>query len=65
MDLDGTWKDWKRDPRPAKGEWSPGYFIRRCTKCGIYFQGDKLALDCAPCAYGDGAESGGKKKAAA
>ena len=41
----------KRDERPRLKMWAPGNYMNICTTCGISFCGDKLARQCAPCAY--------------
>lgn len=41
------------DPRPQKGMWAPGHYIRYCSLCGKTFTGDKRAMWCADCAYDD------------
>jgi rubrerythrin len=45
----------KKDFRPQRGLWAPGGYICKCCICGHQFQGDKRAVTCAPCAYGDAA----------
>jgi hypothetical protein len=42
-----------KDERPQMGAWAPGNYSGKCIVCGGYFMGDKRALSCAPCAYGD------------
>lgn len=41
------------DQRPTKGSWAPGNYLCRCYGCDRVFFGDKRAVECAPCAYGD------------
>lgn len=50
-------EDMKRDDRPAKGGWSPGRHIRRCSACDSRFQGATSATRCAECAYGETAHA--------
>lgn len=40
------------DTRPARAAWQPGNHVRRCVKCDARFRGGRLAMECAPCAYG-------------
>ena len=49
--------DLKDDAREAKGGWTPGNHIRRCSQCDERFRGGRLASLCGECAYGgdDGA----------
>ncbi len=39
------------DSRPKRGAWAPGSYLCHCYNCGQKFQGDKLAMSCADCAY--------------
>lgn len=48
-----SWLDMSQDIRPHKGFWAPGGYIGKCVKCGADFIGDKRALECSACAYGD------------
>lgn len=41
----------KRDRRPAKGNWSPGPFARRCQACDETYVGGHSSLFCADCEY--------------
>ncbi len=41
------------DQREPKGGWAPGRYINTCCMCEKSFQGDKRAVACAPCEYGD------------
>lgn len=41
----------RRDERPKIKRWAPGNYINICTGCGASFCGDKLARQCADCAY--------------
>jgi len=41
------------DLRPQKKAWAPGLYMNICADCGKQFIGDKRAIQCAPCAYGD------------
>lgn len=45
-----------QDKRSRKGMWAPGEYCCKCHKCGSSFMGDKRAMTCAPCAYGDSAK---------
>lgn len=57
--LSDTAPDWpERDTRPKRGLWAPGYYSNKCHSCQRMFIGDKLAAECAPCAYGDTAPDG-------
>ena len=49
----------ERDERAPKGSWAPGNYYNKCS-CGAMFIGDKRAVTCAPCAYGD--HKGAKRK---
>lgn len=44
---------WKEDQRPKRGFWAPGEYVNRCTRCHEQFIGDKMAMICADCAYGE------------
>ena len=46
-------QDIKVDPRPQKKLWAPGDYLRRCKSCDEEFIGDKRAIMCADCAYGE------------
>jgi len=41
------------DTRPHKDGWAPGNYTNNCHTCFEEFVGDKRAVTCAPCAYGD------------
>ena len=41
------------DDRPQKGGWAKGNYYGKCCLCENQFTGDKQAVHCAPCAYGD------------
>lgn len=41
------------DKRLQEGGWAPGRYTNTCFSCKIRFLGDKRAIFCAPCAYGD------------
>lgn len=43
----------KEDNRPVRGGWAPGKYHRCCRSCGSRFIGDKRAITCADCAYGE------------
>lgn len=48
------YEDWlKIDKRPKKGGWATGNYSGKCYICDKEFTGDKRAVHCAPCAYGD------------
>jgi hypothetical protein len=36
---------------PKRGCWAPGNYISKCVSCDEQFEGDKRAVNCAPCAY--------------
>jgi len=42
----------QKDDRPKYGRWAPGDYHSQCIKCGQHFIGDKRAMVCADCAYG-------------
>ena len=50
----------KKDERPPKGGWAPGFYECNCLSCGIAFEGDKRARQCADCAYSEDAKSSAK-----
>lgn len=51
----------KEDQRALRGGWAPGGYMRVCIHCEQKFFGDKRAVSCADCAYGQPArESGGE-----
>lgn len=41
------------DARPVYAGWAPGNYERVCADCRWTFVGDKRAIRCAACAYGD------------
>lgn len=41
------------DRRPQLGAWAPGDYFCKCYKCYWGFLGDKRAVECSVCAYGD------------
>ena len=43
---------------PQRYGWAPGNYSNKCYKCGETFQCDKLAIECADCAYKDEEENG-------
>ena len=44
---------YKADVRPPKDGWAPGTYISHCLTCENTFVGDKRAVTCADCAYGE------------
>ena len=42
-----------KDNRPQKAGWAAGNYTCTCCTCGAFFTGDKRAVHCEPCAYGD------------
>jgi hypothetical protein len=55
----------KRDRRKKLGGWGPGRYQCRCIECNTIFLGDKRAVVCADCAYGqqDTVSTVGRSKA--
>lgn len=43
----------KQDERPKRHRWAPGNYGGLCHWCGAKFVGDKLASECADCAYAE------------
>jgi len=43
----------KFDERPQKGAWAPGKYLCICCHCDDKFYGDKRAVVCADCSYGE------------
>lgn len=41
------------DNREPRNGWAPGQYLGICGDCDTQFIGDKRAVRCAPCAYGD------------
>jgi len=41
------------DKREQKGAWGPGNYANTCFSCNEQFVGDKRAVMCADCAYGE------------
>lgn len=48
-----TFKVFDVDQRPPKFGWASGNYTNVCLQCGKFFNGDKRAVHCAPCAYED------------
>lgn len=43
----------KQSSKPPRNGWAIGWYVGKCNDCGLYFQGDKRAYQCADCAYAE------------
>jgi len=48
---DQKFKEYKQDTRPKRKGWAPGQYVHTCPRCEDSYIGDKLATECADCAY--------------